>query len=176
MLTYTLKNIIDGTPCENFTHLIIDGDEKYLTIEFHCEYSGKYDTPYARYNDPIYRGEVVEFFIGAKDEEIYYEFDLAPNDTLFNAKIFFHKEHGAFTKVIDEQFVLHRVEKKKNEYVAVINIPFEKIGGKERQYIFNAYRIASNGEKKEFQALNPIGKLDFHCRDKFIELRIENKK
>ena len=94
---------------------------------------------------------------------------------MFNAKIFFHKEHGAFTKVIDEQFVLHRVEKKKNEYVAVINIPFEKIGGKEQQYIFNAYRIASNEGKKEFQALNPIGKIDFHCRDKFIELRIENK-
>ncbi len=175
MFTDKLKNIIDGTPCENCTRLIVDGDEKYLTIEFHCEYSGKYDTPYARYNDPIYRGEVVEFFVGVKGEEIYFEFDLAPNDTLFNAKIFYHKEHGAFTKVIDEKFVLHGVEVKDSEYIACMKIPFEKIGGKAQQYIFNAYRIVSNGEKKEFQALNPIGKIDFHCRDKFIELRIENR-
>ena len=154
---------------------IIDGDEKYLIVKFHCEYNGKYDTPYERYNDPIYRGEVVEFFIGVKDAEIYFEFDLAPNDTLFNAKIFYHREHGAFTKVIDEKFVLHSVEHKENKYVAIMEIPFEKLGGEAQQYMFNAYRIASNGEKKEFQALNPIGKMDFHCRDKFIELRIENK-
>lgn len=175
MFTDTLKNIIGGTPCENCTTLTLDEDERYLIVKFHCEHKGKYDTPYARYNDPIYRGEVVEFFIGVKDAEIYFEFDLAPNDTLFNAKIFYHTEHGAFTKVIDEKFVLHGVEHKENKYMAIMKIPFEKIGGKARRYIFNAYRIASNGEKKEFQALNPVGKIDFHCRDKFIELRTENK-
>lgn len=175
MVKNALKNIINGGPCKNYTGIRLDQVEDYLIIEFCCEYSGCFDTPYARYNDPIYRGEVVEFFIGVKDEEIYYEFDLAPNDTLFNAKIFFHKKHGAFTRVIDEKFVLHSVEHKGNKYVAIMKIPFEKIGGKARPYMFNAYRIASNGEEKEFQALNPIGKIDFHCRDKFIELRIENK-
>ena len=175
MFTATLKNIIDGAPCKNHTSITLCRDENYLTVEFRCQYKGVYDAPYVRYNDPIYRGEVVEFFIGVKDEEIYFEFDLAPNDTLFNAKILYHKEHGAFTKVIDEKFVLHSVEHKENEYVAIMKIPFEKIGGKARQYIFNAYRIVANKANKEFQALNPIGKIDFHCRDKFIELRIENR-
>ena len=115
----------------------------------------------------------MEFFIGVTDDEIYFEFDLAPNDTLFNAKIYYHEKYGAFTKVIDEKFVLHSVELRKNEYVAKMKIPFEKIGGKAQTFTFNAYRIVSNGEQKEFQALNPVGKIDFHCKDKFIELRIE---
>ena len=176
MFSYVLKNIVDGSECENRTILTITKGDIYLEVEFRCEYFGKLDMPYTRYNDPIYRGEVVELFIGAKEDETYFEFDLAPNNTLFNARIFYHEKYGAFTKVIDEKFVLHNVQSKGNEYIASLRIPFEKIGGKERQYIFNAYRIVSNGEKKEFQTLNPIGKLDFHCRDKFIELRIENKK
>ena len=173
MCKYMLKNIIDGTPCKNVTDIRINQAEDYLVIEFHCQYSGRFDTPYARYNDPIYRGEVVEFFIGVKDDEIYYEFDLAPNNTLFNARIFYHEKYGAFTKVIDEKFVLHSVEIKPNEYVALLKIPFEKIGGKDKTYVYNAYRIASNSEEKEFQALNPVGKIDFHCKDKFIRLEKE---
>ena len=119
---------------------------------------------------------MVEFFIGVKDEETYFEFDLAPNNTLFNARIFYHEKYGAFTKVIDEKFVLHSVVIKDDEYIASMKIPFEKIGEIGEKYVFNAYRIASNGFKKEYQALNPTGKLDFHYREKFIELETRYKK
>lgn len=175
MFSGALRSIIGGRKCKNRTILTIDKDDRYLAIQFSCQYSGKLDIPYASYNDPIYRGEVVEFFIGGRDEETYFEFDLAPNDTLFNARIFYHEKYGAFTKVIDEEFVLHRVEIKADEYIASMKIPFEKIGGKEANYIFNAYRIVSNGIEKEYQALNPIGKIDFHHRDKFIDLEIRNE-
>ena len=173
MVKNVLKNIINGAPCKNYTGIRLDQVEDYLIIEFRCEYSGRFDTPYARYNDPIYRGEVVEFFIGVEGDEIYYEFDLAPNNTLFNARIFYHEKYGAFTKVIDENFVLHSIDLKENEYVAALKIPFEKIGGRNKAYVYNAYRIVDNGKEKEFQALNPIGKVDFHCKDKFIKLEKE---
>ena len=171
MFTATLKNIIDGTPCKNFTFFKLDEDGRYLLVEFRCEYNGNYDTPYSRYNDPIYRGEVVEFFIGVQGEDIYFEFDLAPNSTLFNARIFYHEKYGAFTKVIDERVVAYTVEHKENEYVATMKIPFEQLGGKDLEFAFNAYRIVSNGAEKEFQALNPVGEIDFHRRDKFIKLK-----
>ncbi len=173
MFQGTLKNIIDGTPCENRTSIMIDKDEKYLIIEFRCAHAGAYETPYENYNEPIYRGEVVEFFIGVKGEEIYYEFDLAPNNALFNAKIFYHEKYGAFTKVIDEKIVLHRVEHKDGEYVAIMKIPMETFGNISGEFIFNAYRIVSNGTKKEFQALSPTGEINFHRRDKFIRLKLK---
>ena len=176
MFSYVLKNIVDGSACKNRTILTITKGDIYLEVEFRCEYFGKLDVPYTRYNDPIYRGEVVEFFIGAKDEETYFEFDLASNNTLFNARIFYHEKYGAFTKVIDEKFVLHSVVIKDDEYIASMKIPFEKIGGIGEKYAFNAYRIVSNGFEKEYQALNPTGKLDFHCREKFIELEIRCEK
>lgn len=176
MFSYVLKNIVDGSECKNRTILTITKGDIYLEVEFRCEYFGKLDVPYTRYNDPIYRGEVVEFFIGAKDEETYFEFDLAPNNTLFNARIFYHEKYGAFTKVIDEKFVLHSVVIKDDEYIASMKIPFEKIGEIGEKYVFNAYRIASNGFEKEYQALNPTGKLDFHYREKFIELETRYKK
>ena len=175
MLTATLKNIIDGSLCKKRTTVMIDNEEDYLIVEFCCEHSGTYDTPYARYNDPIYRGEVVEFFVGRKNAELYYEFDLAPNNVLFNAKIFYHEKHGAFVKVIDERFVIHSVQNMKGSYIAKMKIPLVEIGGSGQEFIFNAYRIVSNGEEKEFQALNPIGKIDFHHREKFVELKMKGK-
>ena len=176
MFSCVLKNIVDGSECKNRTFLTITKGDTYLEVEFRCGYFGKLDMPYTRYNDPIYRGEVVEFFIGVKGEETYFEFDLAPNNVLFNARIFYHEKYGAFTKVIDEKFVLHSVVIKDDEYIASMKIPFEKIGGIGAKYTFNAYRIVSNGFEKEYQALNPIGKLDFHHREKFIELETRCKK
>lgn len=166
-----LRNVVDGSECKNRTVISIETDERYISVEFRCKYAGDLYTPYERYNDPIYRGEVVEFFIGATDEETYFEFDLAANNTLFNARILYHEKYGAFTKVIDEKFVIHSVDKKENEYVARMKIPYEKIGGKEKRYAFNAYRIACTDVGKEYQGLNPVGKMDFHRREKFIELK-----
>lgn len=170
MRTALLKNIIDGSPCVYRTLVAVETDEKYVTVTFYCAYNGTCDTPYSRYNDPIYRGETVEFFIGAKDEETYFEFDLAPNDTLFNARIFYHEGYGAFMKVIDERVVLHSVEQKEGEYVAKMQIPFALLGGNAKEFAFNAYRIVSSDGKKEFQAWMPIGEIDFHNRGVFTAL------
>ena len=176
MFQTILKNVIDGQPCKNRTLLTIDEDDTHLLVEFCCEHTGGYDTPYGRYNDPIYRGEAVEFFICVKGEELYFEFDLAPNNTLFNARILYYQKYGTFANTIKEKFVLHSVEEKGSEYVAKMKIPFDEIGGKEQKFLFNAYRIVSVGEKKEFQAFNPTGEINFHRRDKFVELKRKDEK
>ena len=82
VLDFTLKNLIDGSETKEFTSLRIKKDGENLTVIFTCFHKGVYYTPYSNYNDPVYRGEVVEFFIGNKNSKYYFEFDLSQNDTL----------------------------------------------------------------------------------------------
>lgn len=169
-LSFTLGDIMTGAPCARETTLKLSRDENNITAVFTCVCGKEPELPYSRYNDPIYRGEVVEFFIGVRGDDLYYEFDLAPNDTLFNAKILYTEKYGAFTKVIDERYVTHFVEKFDGGYSATLTVPLFMLGEKEGEFVFNGYRISAEDGVKEIQAVSPTGKIDFHVPDKFLRL------
>ncbi len=172
-LSFALGDIMTGEPCAKKTTLKLSRDENNVIAVFTCTCGEEIETPYSRYNDPIYRGEVVEFFIGVRGDDLYYEFDLAPNDTLFNAKILYTEKYGAFTKVIDERYVTHSVERFDGGYSATLTVPFFMLGADDGEFVFNGYRISSENGEKEIQAVSPVGKIDFHVPDKFLRLVIK---
>ena len=127
------------------------------------------------YNDAIYNGDVCEIFLQVKGRPYYYEFEIAPNETLFLAKIFnpYNDSSKMTSEFIEKPFFEGKIEKNSNNYIATIKIPLDKI---ECQNIddltFNAFRIETEGTKssKNLLALNPTLCPSFHKTDKFIKL------
>ena len=116
-------------------------------------------------NDTIYKGDVVEVFLDL-GEEHYYEFEVAPNGTVFVAKIV------NFTPVfIPRDFFKSHVEIKGNNYFVEMIIDLS-VFENTQNIKFNAFRIETKGIKSDYilQALSPTLSNSFHVRDRFIKL------
>lgn len=85
----TLDYLADGTgPPGQPTQVRLCRDEEALYIRFECADRDAWGT-YGRRDDPIYKEEAIEVFLapGGDDPVRYYEFEVSPRGTLFDAVV-----------------------------------------------------------------------------------------
>jgi hypothetical protein len=167
MIAYLRENVTgEQTPFTTILNYSRVGNN--LHFKFTCENS-KLFSAYSGYNEPIYRGDVCEVFLcTGEDLREYYEIEVAPNGTVFFAKIF--NDNGLRTSFLEQAFTAN-VEITEVGYNVEIVIPCEAVGVKDGTPIrFNAFRIETEGgeENKNLLALSPTLVPRFHVPEKFI--------
>lgn len=166
MIAY-LKNNKTGQPAKYPTVLEYSRVGNSLRFKFTCEDS-KLFSAYSEDNEPIYDGDVCEVFLstGGKMNE-YYELEVAPNGTIFFAKII--NDNGLKTSFLQKNFS-SSVTLTDIGYEVEIVIPFESVAIGKYPVYFNAFRIETQGdEEHRLMALNPTLCGNFHRYDKFIQ-------
>ena len=161
-----LKENINNAEVLHPTELAIRKEKGDIVFTFLAKKSSLFSSG-ANYNDPIYNGCVVEVFLFYGKKNHYYEFEVAPNGTIFLADIenINNKTHIHF---IDNCFIKTNVEINGDEYRVTMKIPLTKI--KTESPKFNAFRIETLGNKQYLYALNPTMCETFHKMEAFIDL------
>ena len=138
-------------------------------------YSAKHSKFYSysdKFNDDIYKGDVVEVFIDVGVKDHYWEIEVAPNGTVFLADI--TNDGKSFSGArLKENFVERKVTLYENDYDVLMEIPLDKLGYNPEYGIkYNAYRIDTDGgiENAHLFALSPTMCGSFHKRESFIKL------
>ena len=116
-------------------------------------------------NDDLYLGDVVELFLDL-GSDFYYEFEVAPNNATFVAKIVNSKP-----VFIDSSFFESEVKIIDKDYYVQMKIDLSNLD-KYEEIKINAFRIETKGIKSELilQALSPTLCNTFHVRDKFVKI------
>lgn len=165
-----LKNTYTGEQTPFKTVLEYGRYEGGTYFNFDCENSALFSA-YDKDNEAIYRGDVVELFICTSgDRRKYYEIEVAPNGTIFFAKIL--NENGLHTEYLDRAFD-SKVVLTDGGYRVEIRIPDKAIClNQNGETVFNAYRIETEGgtPDKNLLALNPTLCGSFHMPQFFIPL------
>lgn len=169
--TYVLKDNRTGKESEYFTEFRFEKKESSFVFEFFCEKSCRFSACEG-FNTAIYKGDVCEIFISVGgDRNVYYELEVAPNNSRFFKKIVFDGEQRHATEVADS--FSSQVKNYKNGYSVVMEVPFKSIEYREDvETFFNAYRIETeNGETDKFLlALSPTLSGSYHKPKYFVEM------
>jgi carbonic anhydrase/acetyltransferase-like protein (isoleucine patch superfamily) len=160
-------------------------DETHLYVAFSCQDSDIWGT-YARRDDPLYDEEVVEIFLCPTGNlQHYFEFEVSPCNTLFDAKVF-NPELERRTMLVDREWdaanlrtavrvsgTIGRRDDHDIGWIAEMAIPFRDLGlpgppAPHEQWRMNLFRI-ERGEVEEFSAWSPTLKSppDFHVPSRF---------
>ena len=165
-----LDNRTGKTPIYK-TEFDIRIDDEYLL----CHYKSYHSSFYSysnKFNDDIYKGDVVEIFIDVGINNHYFEIEISPNNTVFIGDIYNDGNKRILAK-INEQFIQSEVKLFKDYYDTIIKIPLNKIHYDQNKGIkYNAFRIETdNGiSEKHLFALNPTLSNTFHKKEYFIKL------
>ncbi len=155
----------------------VDITEKDGTIKFFFEAeNSKCYCPYNKYNEELFEGDVCEVFIGSDPlREIYYEIVLAPNNTLFLARVTDRGNRDYDIDHIDKKdcFVEYHAGKTEKGYFAEFKFKLQDIRTGDGEIIFNAFRIDTDGEypEKHLFALNPSLRDTFHYTPAMVKLK-----
>lgn len=139
-----------------------------LTFTFDCKNS-RFNSYSSKYNDELWRSDVVEVFLATKKGDHYYEIEVAPNNTLFLGDIT-NINNDLSLKFLDNTFIKHNVVINGDDYKATIEIDLSSL---DREILeFNCFRIETQGDNSSqtLIALSPTLCESFHRRDKFIHL------
>ncbi len=165
--------------------------KSHLHIRFDCE-DDYIIANYMNRDEPLYEEDVVEVFLDpAGKGELYFEFELSPNNVVFDAKIAIHDKERAISgqvnpitglqdyKTIDlawnaEGMKTSAVKLSESHYSYQLVIPFADLEAKPEtgeSWSWNAYRIdgAADGSR-EYAALYSTGAINFHMPHKFGKL------
>jgi hypothetical protein len=187
-----LVDVETGKNPEQHTEVRLLYSGTRLYVAFHCQDDYIWGT-YDQRDSPIYHEECVEVFLNpAGSDHQYYEINVSPKNTVFDACILTNrvnqKEAEGFTGLTDfDPAMTTKVHIEgelgipgKGKYWSVeYAIPFCELFGAPNpvpvpgdQWRMNLYRIDSP-EKGEpgYYAWNPTGKIDFHRPWKFGILR-----
>lgn len=169
--TYILKDNRTGKDSEYLTEFRFVKNENSFTFEFYCEKSCRFSACEG-FNTAIYNGDVCEIFISVGgNRNVYYELEVAPNNSRFFKKVVNDGGKRQSTEVADT--FSSQVKDYKNGYSVVMEVPFESIEYREDvKTFFNAYRIETeNGETDKFLlALSPTNSGTFHKPEYFSEM------
>lgn len=169
--TYYLKDNRTGKESEYITEFRFKKKENSFVFEFFCEKSCRFSACEG-FNTAIYDGDVCEIFISADgNRNVYYELEVAPNNSRFFKKVVNNGGKRQSTEV--EDAFSSQVKDYKNGYAVVMEVPFESIEYREdAETFFNAYRIETeNGEKDKFLlALSPTLSGTFHKPEYFVKI------
>lgn len=175
--SHLLKRLEDAKECKNKTYFAMAYTESSVVVNFKCHYSGKLICNYSEFNSPVFRGEVVEIFISPYSRlDKYFEFDVSPNNVLFNAKITNFNNFDSIPALIEDTAVKTFTKILNDFYMVSIEIPFHLILEKfdstkeNSKWLFNAYRTDLSDDNKELCALFPTLKKSYHVSTKFGNL------
>ncbi|MBR1868002.1 MAG: hypothetical protein IJ800_05430 [Clostridia bacterium] len=125
-------------------------------------------------NDDLFNGDVAEVFIRTgKDQNEYFEIEVAPNGKKFFAKIKLDGEDIG-VNFLDPSMIDAEVYPYKSGYKAIIRIPFVSVEHKSGEEVyFNAFRIETEGgiPEKNLLALYPTTTGKFHDPSAFHKLK-----
>lgn len=176
-----------GTPTQE-TEVRACWDDECLYVSFACKDTDIWGR-FEKRDDPLYEEEVVEVFLcPTGDLRHYFEFELSPNNVLFDARVF-NPEGDRRTMLVDREWnaagirTAVRVSGRINDrasrdigWIAELAIPFRDLGlagppAPGTVWRANFYRI-ERGEVTEFTAWSPTFRdpPDFHVPERFGEL------
>jgi hypothetical protein len=168
-----LLRSIDGAAPRLATTFITYYDDEFLTIIFHLVDDGVVATLYG-HDEPLWQEDVVEAFLAPGDGTTYFELEVNPLATTFDARI--ESPDGVratmradLSWTCEGLFAAIRREGASIDYV--LRVPFAAIGGRPaRANFFRVDRSAAHGD--EYSAWSPTMKdpADFHVVAAFGEL------
>ncbi|MEA2062070.1 MAG: carbohydrate-binding family 9-like protein [Gemmatimonadota bacterium] len=191
-----LVDTVTGAAPRYRTEARILYDERRLYVGFHCEDPEIWGTM-TGHDDPIYNEEVVEIFLDPTGNLCaYYELEVSPLNTGFDAIIlnnavicgsqgrgdrfqgFTHWDPPGFEHEVFIQGELNARGKRKSQYwQCVMALDFDDLflGGNVPprpgdEWRANLFRIDIEGERAEETALSPTGLADFHVPGRFARL------
>ena len=160
-------------------------DETHLYVAFSCRDTDIWGT-YTQRDEPLFDEEVVEIFLCPSGNLAhYFEFEVSPRNTVFDAKVF-NPEGDRRTMLVDREWnaaglrtavrvagTLAQRDDHDLGWIAELAIPFADLGlsgppAPNEQWRMNLYRI-ERGEVEEFSAWSPTLKSppDFHVPSRF---------
>jgi len=175
-----LRRATDGAPPRLATSVAAYHDEEFLTVLFLCQDDGIVAS-YLGHDDPLWQEDVVEIFIAPSGTTPYFEIEVNPLGTLFDARI--DSPDGVRTTMKTDLSwtcpgllaILRREDQK--TWDVVVRLPFAPFGGRPADgatWRANFFRIdRSDGYGDEFSAWQPTKKNppDFHVAAAFGLLR-----
>jgi hypothetical protein len=158
------------------TTIAVYHDDDFLTVLFRCEDDEIVATMYD-HDAPLWREDVVEVFLASPHAEAYYELELNPLGTTFDARIespdgVRATMHADLSWTCDGLFFAIRREGAVVDHV--LRIPFAALGGRPgRANFFRVDRSRTHGD--EYSAWSPTMKepADFHVMAAFGTLVYE---
>jgi len=160
-------------------------DETHLYVAFSCRDTDIWGT-YTQRDEPLFDEEVVEIFLCPSGNLAhYFEFEVSPRNTVFDANVF-NPEGDRRTMLVDREWnaaglrtavrvagTLGQRDDHDLGWIAELAIPFADLGlpgppAPDAQWRMNLYRI-ERGEVEEFSAWSPTLKSppDFHVPSRF---------
>ena len=160
-------------------------DETHLYVAFSCRDTDIWGT-YTQRDEPLFDEEVVEIFLCPSGNLAhYFEFEVSPRNTVFDANVF-NPEGDRRTMLVDREWnaaglrtavrvagTLAQRDDHDLGWIAELAIPFADLGlpgppAADAQWRMNLYRI-ERGEVEEFSAWSPTLKSppDFHVPSRF---------
>ena len=175
-----LRRATDGGPTRLRTRVTLYFDDEHLTIVFVGEDDGVVAT-HLGHDMPLYQEDVVEVFLSPFDRTTYYEIEVNPLGTTFDARI--HSPDGVrATMQTDLRWTCDNlfaaVRRTPASWETVLRIPFASLATPpattDDVWRVNLYRIDRNGPAgDEFSAWRPTMKNppDFHVAAAFGRLQ-----
>jgi cellulose/xylan binding protein with CBM9 domain/transferase family hexapeptide repeat protein len=178
--------LADGSGAPRFpTEARLCWDETHLYVAFSCQDSDIWGT-YTQRDEPLFDEEVVEIFLCPTGNlQHYFEFEVSPRNTVFDAKVF-SPEGDRRMMLVDREWnapglktavrvagTLGRRDDHDIGWIVEMAIPFADLGlagppQPNEQWRMNLYRI-ERGEVEEFSAWSPTLKSppDYHVPARF---------
>lgn len=178
-----LNNAVDGSPLRFVTEVRVLYNDRYLYVAFRCEDDFVWGTLTER-DSPIYDEECVELFLcPTGNPRLYYELNVSPLNTVFDAFILNGRPVGGerirFTGLKDYTCagLIAKVsvngkigERGARGWSAEYAIPFRSLAGSTsevpqpgEQWFVNLFRIdATSPTDREYYSWVPVGAIDFH--------------
>lgn len=179
-----LVDVVTGEIPELMTQVRICWSKYGLHVQFRCE-DERIVSPYSKRDDPLYEADVVEWFVqpNAYDTS-YYEFNISPHNTIFDAKITIESDKRYCFPEWNAEGLKSEVRYVQPsrplsggavqvEYTAMV--PFSDLQAYPNsgdEWRINLFRIDQNAaDERRFCAWSPTGAIQFHVPEKFGRIR-----
>lgn len=180
----TLRRAADGLPSRLRTTAALYHDDRMLTAVFDGVDDGVRATHFD-HDAPLYEEDVVELFLAPEDPRVYFEVEVNPLGTTFDAKIS-SPDGVRATMRTDLTWncagMLAAVRREPSRLAIVVRLPFVSLGRKApadgETWGANLFRIDRHPERgDEFMAWRPTMKTpaDFHVAAAFGTLQFRRR-
>jgi hypothetical protein len=171
-----LRRSTDGRPPRLGTHFVAYYDDEFLTIVFHADDDEVVATMYD-HDEPLWQEDAVEAFLAVGGGTTYFELEVNPLATTFDARI--ESPDGVRATMRADlswtcEGLFAAVRRQGSTIDYAMRLPFESIGGRpSRANFFRVDRSASHGD--EYSAWSPtlLDPADFHVAAAFGELNFD---
>jgi hypothetical protein len=177
--TFQLRRSTDGAAPRLTTTVVVYADAENLNVLFRAEDDGVVAT-LMKHDAPLHQEDVVEVFLAPEKPTIYYELEVNPLGTTFDARI--ESPNGVRASMhVDLAWtckdLFAAVRRVPGATDTILRIPFASIdGAKRKEWRANFFRIdRSRVHGDEFSAWQPTLKnpADFHVAGAFGRMRFE---